>query len=324
MNTATSNATTTQLQMFAPMADIVKQSNTVTFARYDYTVWEKRIIYKLFEILQRTQIDDYTKSLPIYFPLYELANNKDNYRHIKESLKTLRDKTFEIEDKSTWAYFGFINDAKIDEATQQVYVEVNRNIVGHLKGLLEKYTTYNLMIAYTLKSSYSQRFYEFCHSYKDRGGFFFMEKKLRKLLKLEDKYAMFAAFKNRVIEVAKTELRQLYDKGLCDICFDYSIEKLRTKEIKISFVVFSKEEKILPHIPAEATTLERDLFFFIELIWPENLVRQNRVFEIIKNSGRVQEALNKINEMYKRTGKPYDQIAGLIVKTLREDISIKI
>lgn len=303
------------------MADLVKQSNSVTFARYEYTVWEKRIIYKLFEILQKIEINDYSQSLPVFFPLYELAQNKDHYRHIKEALKTLRDKSFEIDDGKSWAVFGFINDAKIREDDKMVHVEVNRNIVAHLKGLLQQYTTYNLMIAYTLKSTYSQRFYEFCNSYKDKGKFFFHEKKLRKILKAEDKYAMFAAFRKYVLDIAEKELKTLYEKGLCDICFSYSLEKDRkTKEHKINFNIYKKEQ--IHSLPADELTEFR---FIVESIWPDNLVRQNKAIENLTNcNANLQDVLAKISELQDRMKKPISEIGGLIVKSLDEDLNIKI
>jgi plasmid replication initiation protein len=66
------------------------------------------------------------------------------------------------------------------------------------------------------KSKWSQRMYELCQKWQGTDGFRISVEDLRKTFVLENKYPRYALLNDRVLQVAKRELKALYDIGQCD------------------------------------------------------------------------------------------------------------
>lgn len=116
----------------------------------------------------------------------------------------------------------------------------------YLVELAANFTTYDLTVAISLKSTYSQRFYEFCSQYKNRENktFFFSVEKLREMLVLEDKYTLNADFRRNVLDVAQKELKEAYDNGQCDLWFEYAVKDTdKRKILSYFFFVHTKEDE---------------------------------------------------------------------------------
>jgi plasmid replication initiation protein len=71
-------------------------------------------------------------------------------------------------------------------------------------------------------------------------GFRISVDELRKAFILEEKYNRYALLNERVLQVAKRELKELYDLGQCDVYFEFTEErKGRTVEM-LRFKLFRK------------------------------------------------------------------------------------
>ena len=138
--------------------------------------------------------------------------------------------------------------AKHDKQTDNYIVEVSKEIIPYLVALAGNHTQYDLTVAITLKSVYSQRFYEYCCQYKNRNSkkFFLYVENMRKMMMLEKKYPNGSDFKRYVLDVAQRELKDLYDKGQCDLWFSYEEDKdtkEKKKVIMYWFFVHTKEDE---------------------------------------------------------------------------------
>ena len=155
-----------------------------------------------------------------------LAKARDE-KHVTqafESLAKLRDQYFKIVTKDFKLVVGIINYAKYIEETKMYEVEVSKEILPYLVDLSRRYfTSYNLTVAITLRHVSTQRFYELCNQYKHKAGmkFFIDADQLRNMLMLDGKYQKDSQMRKKVFDVAQKELKELYDKGQCDLCFDY-------------------------------------------------------------------------------------------------------
>ncbi len=92
------------------------QSYIMTTAKYDFNVYEKRIIYRLVEMaqgeLQGIKFADNCQKIEhdlfscvnITMPIACLLNGEDdkNYARVKEALQSLQRKIFEYEDDEIW------------------------------------------------------------------------------------------------------------------------------------------------------------------------------------------------------------------------------
>ncbi len=82
--------------------------------------------------------------------------------------------------------------------------------------------------------------YELCQKWQGTDGFRMSVKDLRKAFILEDKYNRYALLNERVLQVARRELKELYDLGQCDVYFEFTEERNgRTVEM-LRFKLFRK------------------------------------------------------------------------------------
>lgn len=112
----------------------------------------------------------------------------------------------------------------------------------YLVQLASQYTEYSLLVAISLKGKHSQRFYELCSQYKNRGTFGKTVKQLKDMFMLENKYPQLYLFKQKVIEAARKEIKSFYDEGQCDLWFDYAQDG-KGDNAHFTFYVHTKEEE---------------------------------------------------------------------------------
>jgi plasmid replication initiation protein len=93
----------------------------------------------------------------------------------------------------------------------------------------------------SLKSKWSQRVYELCAQWRSASGFKMAIKELRKMFKLNSEYARYASFKTYVLDVAHKEIKALYDKGQCDLYFEYSENKNGRSVHSLNFKIISSK-----------------------------------------------------------------------------------
>jgi plasmid replication initiation protein len=247
---------------------LLAQANALTQARYDFNPIEKRCLYQIIREVRRLFIDSNTgqrdlfNNMRVTLTSEQLAecSDKSNIKKVYESLKKLRKRDVEIDNEEIWMNTGYVTMVKHHKRTDKYEVEVSSEIMPYLVALAENFTSYDLTVAITLKSSYSQRFYEYCCQYKNRANktFFFSVEQLKNMLMLEDKYPNSADFKAKVLEVARKELKDAYDRGQCDLYFDYQVkDKQGRKILSWFFFIHTKEEENTTDYKTVAECLQR-------------------------------------------------------------------
>lgn len=218
------------------MARIIKdnkdviQSYMLTSARYDFSVYEKRIMYRLVELAQEelqgkkmvelvgTSVEtnmfgDKDITMPVRAIL---ANEEDkNYTLAKKAFKTMSNRTIEQTKGNIWYLDHMLERVRVNlgtgVATFRVSPEVWKLILDFTKG----YRKYELKTTMQFKSVYSMRFYELLSGQKAPLSFSLEE--LKKMLKLDDytdkngkhhreKYKRADDFKKNILDVAQEEL----------------------------------------------------------------------------------------------------------------------
>lgn len=239
----------------------VIQPNRLTMAKYEFTRYEKLVYYRVILQLQDKmgQPDLWGANVEFSVPVKDIDPDR-NYRLINKAFKDLRLKDFTIEDPVNDYYFtgGLINWGEIKNgiATISVAQKVLEPIWDTLKG---GWTAYSLTVAFSFKSNYAMRFYEYCSRWKDTGHWHTTPDALRDYLKLWDKksYDNYRNLRVKVIEVARKELEELYDKGQSDVKFTYE-EKREGRGragsvVGLHFTIFwsKKGEKKLEQAPSK-------------------------------------------------------------------------
>lgn len=229
---------------------LIAQDNRLTTARYELSLVEKRVFYYIVKevrkrhvngVVSTTLFENMVMSIPIKDLLKE-SNMENMKTAVRKGLKSLRLRSFEYEDleRDYWMECGFINYSKIEKGIAEI--EVSKKLMPFLVELSSNFTPYSLNIAMSLKSKWSQRMYEMCQKWQGAEGFRISVDELRKSFALEEKYPRFALLNEFVLQIAKRELKDLFDQGQCDVYFDFSEErKGRTVEY-LRFKLFRKAD----------------------------------------------------------------------------------
>lgn len=220
------------------------QSYVITTARYDFSVYEKRILYGIVESLQaltkgkklnkryEMQEDlfgDYVMTYDIAFFLN--GESDKNYQRIKSALMSLKDKSFQYEDDKVWEYISIIESPKIEKCETKVKFRLNKRVFDAFLDFSKGYRKYELNIAMQFESVYSMRFYEL-FSNKTTPIIYAIDE-LKEMFKIQDKYSRVNDFFKRVIEPARAEL----DKS-SPYSFKYETIKTGRKITHIKFKPF--------------------------------------------------------------------------------------
>lgn len=225
----------------------VIQNNAITTARYEYSVIEKRIVYHIIKHIQSNMGAESTLFGDPYIriPIKELVTH-DNYLQVKIASKSLRQKSFEINyNNEDWVETGLINWSKFTKEDGMMTYELSKMIIPVLLEVANNFTLYDLNVALSLKSPYSQRIYEFCCQFRKLGILRISIQDFKERLKIEETPAYNGKvgngnLKSRILEKARIEIDALYKKGECDLFFNYKFKKKEGKVFTdIEFKIFS-------------------------------------------------------------------------------------
>ena len=257
------------------------QSYLFTTAKYDFKVPEKRIFYKIIEMMQeylqgkelnkkhiiQPLTDGYTK---ITMPVRSFLTNPedDNYKDVKKALLDLKKRTFEYEDDKVWMPIDIITKPVLHKEGQSSYVtfEIHEITYNAFLDFSKGYRKYELQTAMNFNSIYAMRFYELFSGQKD--PITYSIPFLKERFKIENKYNGRNgknAFLDKVVKVAQRELdeKRPYtfsyrtERGSDNILFipvyqaknaDVELEKkAHQKQTSLGWELTAKEQEILIH-----------------------------------------------------------------------------
>lgn len=198
----------------------VFQSYVLTTAKYDFSPYEKRIMYRLIELAQKEiegikLKDNLRKIAPTNFgreitmPVSDILKDEQDkhYTIAKAAFRSLSEKHIEYEDDEIWSYTPIITAPEIKKNSGSVKFYVFDNIWRCLLDFTKGFKKYELITAMKFKSAYAMRFYELM-SGQTKPLFVLLEGPdgLRERFYLQGKYEKVNDFRRKVIDVAKKEL----------------------------------------------------------------------------------------------------------------------
>ena len=226
----------------------VLQSYIITSAKYDFSVYEKRILYRQIEIEQEllngqkirpgVKIDtNLWRDRKYTMPVQMFLNGEDDKNHarIKKAFKALMSKIIEYEDENEIVGFPLIMNYKVDKKGETVTWQCYSMMVDAIVNFAKGFRKYELKTAIEFNSVYAMRFYELMSGQKS--PLTFTIDHLKVMFKLDNKYKENKDFFKKVIDVAKKEL----DKK-SPYSFEYKINKQGKKFHSITFYPTFKEE----------------------------------------------------------------------------------
>ena len=226
------------------------QSYIMTTAKYDFSVYEKRILYLLVEMAQcevegrkfprdccKIEHDLWglvTVTIPIA-PILSGESDK-NYAKAKNALLSLTKKGFEYEDDKVWEYINIVAFPKIEKRASTVTFTVDPKIWNCCLDFSKGFRKYELVTAMQFKSVYSMRFYELLSGQKTK--LIYSLEQLKEMFQVQDKYKLTADFIRKVIEPAKKELDEF-----SPYTFEWSPNKDGKKIVSFNFYPVTQPDK---------------------------------------------------------------------------------
>ena len=307
---------------------MLRQANPMTEGRYDFSKIEKNAYYCVVRQVRKDYIEDGKKdfdNMVVEMPetvLEEITDQKHK-DDAREALKNLHKKLIEFESEDgSWFFCGFINWAKFDAKRKVYRLEVSSQLMPYLVELGKQYTEYSLTVAISLKSKWSQRFYELCCQYKNKGCFFKTIEQLRTMFMLENTYKKLPDFQKNVITQAENELKQAFESGQCDLWFE-SMKEGRGKEAKYTFKIHTRNDGEKPEENAKLMVQKTKAVYRILLANFKNDPKfSKKVFDWVSfHIEHVEEMLSKLERIEKKYPKP--DRAPIIRFMLEQDFELK-
>lgn len=311
----------------------VLQSYIITTAKYDFSIYEKRILYRQIEIEQELLLGQTIKpgviietnlwkdkkyTIPVNWLLPNGEKDKNHYQ-VKKAFEALMSKKIIYETPDAIEGFPIIQRFKIDKKGENVTWQVPYEIVDVIVNFAKGFRKYELKTAMEFESVYSMRFYELLSG--QTTPLTYTIEQLKSMFQIQNKYKLTADFFRNVIEPAKKEL-----DAKSPYSFDYHVNKEGRKFHSITFSPIRKEEVteqqlrkyspkklssevenyLLNNIGYTQSEIEanRDLWFRATMMLPDILVQLEKLSgksRISKNPkgwiiGAIKKMIEKIRE----------------------------
>lgn len=262
------------------------QSYLVTSAKYDFNVYEKRILYRVVELIQTelkgypigkgitiepTLYGDRKITMPISKFLKDSEEDKNHY-HVKKAFKRLKSIVLEEDNKEYWTVYSVIEKPEIIQGSSFVTFELDKHLYSDLLNFAKGYSQYELQVAFNFRSQYTMRFYELT-SRCSRQAIIYPIDKLREMFMLKNKYSDTNRFISKVIDPAQKELKESKSP------YWFTYEKIKVgrafKNIQFDIHYRAEYDKKLPQQTSIQWEIEK---WFLDLL-NESLSTDNKVWQ---------------------------------------------
>jgi len=218
---------------------VVKANDLIQKSRFQLSAQEQKIVLYLISKIKPgdKEFQGYSFEIMEFCHLCGIETDQGRtYKHLKNTLQKLRDKSFWIkQDNGSETLFAWIDGVTISPKSGTVSIRLNENIKPYLLELQQKFTHYSLIYILGMRSQYAIRLYELLKSYEFRGRWQVEIEELKNMLSAEN-YKLFGNFKQKVLDIALREI-----ENLTDIDVSYEIIKKGRKFAEIEFIIKQKE-----------------------------------------------------------------------------------
>lgn len=253
------------------------QSYILSSSRYDFTLIEKRVLYRLVEISQSLLEG---KKLDKTFTISEnLWNDKmislslksivgqdyTNLEVVKKSLRNLREKSIVFEDDNDWEVCGIIDSVKFKKQTSVCEFRVNIKVWELIVNFSRGFRKMELKTLFQLNSVYSCRLYELLSNQK---VITYTIENLKEMFGVSDKYKLNSDFIRIVIERSKKELDE---KSVWS--FNYKVNKSGRRFHSITFFGYEVEKNIDVELRKKQLSKDISVRWYLNTKERDSLVR---------------------------------------------------
>jgi plasmid replication initiation protein len=221
----------------------IKQHNTITSGRYDFSACQLDILFMLLATLDES--DELGKEYHIRVKDIELiTGRKWNYQQLREGTEDMMSRVFEIQMPQGLRQIVLFTTVQYLDGTGSFYMKINEDARPYFFDLKNNFTLLELKSVLSCTSKHAKRLYSLACQWRGTGGHTYSIGELKEILGLKDpkgkepeQYTKVSMFKKQVLDIAKRQINEH-----TDIVFDYELLKMRGRSfdtIKL-FCGFSK------------------------------------------------------------------------------------
>ncbi|WP_158981253.1 MULTISPECIES: replication initiation protein [unclassified Flavobacterium] len=227
----------------SPSEKKIKQHNTITSGRYDFSACQLDVLFMLLASLDES--DELGKEYHIRVKDIELiTGRKWNYQQLKEGNEGMMSRVFEIQMPQGLRQIVLFTDVQYLDGTGSFFMKINDSARPYFFDLKNNFTLLELKSVLGCSSKHAKRLYSLACQWRGTGGHTYSIGELKEMLGLKDskgkepeQYERVNDFQKYVLDVAKKQINEQ-----TDIVFDYELLKTRGRSydtIKL-FCGFSK------------------------------------------------------------------------------------
>jgi len=222
---------------------VTKSNYFIMNSSYDLSLEEQKLILTLASMVQPSDEDfkPYKFRINDFMELLGVET-KTKYSEVPKITKELMKKVFEIEEDEIIIQIAWLSSVVYKKGTGMVELEFSPRLKPYMLKLNGLFTQYKLANILSMKSKYSPRIYEIlkCNEFKKQGYIEIELDELRKLLKADNIYPLYADFKRKIILQTQKEL-----KHISDICFEFEEIKTGRKVTSLKFYIKSNKSNVI-------------------------------------------------------------------------------
>ena len=226
-----------------PSEKKIKQHNTITSGRYDFSACQLDILFMLLASLDES--DEVSKQYHIRVKDIELiTGRKWNYQQLREGTEDMMSRVFEIQMPQGLRQIVLFTTVQYLDGTGSFYMKINEDARPYFFDLKNNFTLLELKSVLSCTSKHAKRLYSLACQWRGTGGHTYSIGELKEILGLKDpkgkepeQYTKVSMFKKQVLDIANRQINEH-----TDIVFDYELLKMRGRSfdtIKL-FCGFSK------------------------------------------------------------------------------------
>ena len=212
----------------SPSEKKIKQHNTITSGRYDFSACQLDILFMLLATLDES--DELGKEYHIRVRDIELiTGRKWNYQQLREGTEDMMSRVFEIQESIGLAQIVLFTKVQYLDGTGSFYMKINEEARPYFFDLKNNFTLLELKSVLGCTSKHAKRLYSLACQWRGTGGHTYSIGELKEMLGLKDpkgkepeQYKQIGQFKEKVLDIAKRQINEH-----TDIVFDYELLKIR-------------------------------------------------------------------------------------------------
>jgi plasmid replication initiation protein len=221
----------------------IKQHNTITSGRYDFSACQLDVLFMLLANLNED--DELNKIYNIRVKDIELiTGRKWNYQQLKDGNEGMMSRVFEIQMPKGLRQIVLFSHIDYLDGTGSFDMKINQDARPYFFELKNNFTLLELKSVLGCSSKHAKRLYSLACQWRGTGGHTYGLGEFKEMLGLKDpkgkeaeQYKQIGEFKKSVLDIAKKQINEN-----TDIIFDYELIKTRGRSfdtIKL-FCGFSK------------------------------------------------------------------------------------